>query len=180
MIRADAYERAAWKNGGGVTHVIAASEAWRVSVASIERDGAFSDFGGYDRTIVALDGGRVMLAFANGELRVLEPFVPYSFAGEAPVVAHLDGEPANDFNIMTRRNSCTHELTIARVTSTMRLEAGDLFGLAYVASGTAMFGESIAHCGDTIRLGPSEHARITATDDQATLIVCRVSAVTRQ
>ncbi|MGI4858448.1 MAG: HutD/Ves family protein, partial [Janthinobacterium lividum] len=54
----------AWKNGGGTTSEIAVwpraasfdAFVWRVSVAEIAQDGAFSDFPGVDRTIVLLSG----------------------------------------------------------------------------------------------------------------------------
>ena len=64
------FRRMPWKNGAGRTAEIAAWSpdtgdagfAWRVSIAEIERDAAFSAWRGVDRTFVLLDGDGVVLA----------------------------------------------------------------------------------------------------------------------
>jgi environmental stress-induced protein Ves len=109
--------RVRWRNGGGWTTVLAQSEGgepveWRISVAEIERDGPFSDYSGYDRTIVAEDFG-FSLDFADGECVEIAPLVPFSFAGERAVLCRLHGSPASAFNVMTRRDAFTHEVRVA-------------------------------------------------------------------
>jgi environmental stress-induced protein Ves len=108
--------RVPWRNGGGWTEVLAESPAsepfeWRISVAEIERDGPFSDYSGYDRTIVAEDQG-FTLEFSDGERVELEPLVPFSFAGERALFCRLYGSRATAFNIMTLRNAFTHEVSV--------------------------------------------------------------------
>ena len=83
-----------WKNGGGVIHEIARSDkngeaGWRISLATIDRDGPFSDFTGYDRTIVPLDGAGFELSFDDGGAFVLDrrgvPFVLRERKGILPL-----------------------------------------------------------------------------------------------
>lgn len=112
---AEVSQRIPWRNGGGWTTVLAQSEAqpveWRISVAEIERDGPFSDYSGYDRTIVAEDAG-FTLEFADGERAEILPFQPFSFGGERPVVCRLHGSPATAFNVMTLRGAYAHEVHV--------------------------------------------------------------------
>lgn len=84
---------------------------WRISVAEIERDGPFSDYSGYDRTIVAEDAG-FTLEFEDGERAEIAPLVPFAFAGERPVFCRLHGSPATAFNVMTLRGAYRHEIRV--------------------------------------------------------------------
>jgi hypothetical protein len=113
---ADVSRRIPWRNGGGCTVVLAQAPGgepveWRISVAEIERDGAFSDYSGYDRTIVAEDHG-FTLEFADGECVEVEPLVPFSFAGERVVQCRLHGSRASAFNVMTLRTAFSHEIRV--------------------------------------------------------------------
>ena len=66
------YRTVPWKNGGGTTREIAVSEDWRLSVATIEQDGPFSDFTGFDRTIVPIEGNGIELIFAPDQSVTLD------------------------------------------------------------------------------------------------------------
>lgn len=181
LIRASSYERAAWKNGGGVTDVVAVAAgerpAWRISVARIERDGPFSDFSGYDRTIVPLSGDGLSLTFATGEERRPAPLVPFSFRGEATVEARLSSGAVSDLNVMTLREACSHRATaVGFGANGVPIEAGDVAGFLYVASGTVEMDGTTAETGDTIRLDPGEPAVAHAVDGPATTILVRISA----
>ena len=181
LLRASAYRRVAWKNGGGVTDVVAvasgARPAWRVSVARIERDGPFSDFAGYDRSIVSLGTG-VALAFATGGIRALAPLQPFAFAGEAAVEARLSHGPASDLNVMTLRETCVQSVrAVGLGANGVPVDAGDLAGFLYVATGTVETDAGIASAGDTIRLEAGERAIARSTDGPATTILVRISAV---
>ncbi len=103
----------AWKNGGGTTREIAcvpnratmADFDWRVSVAEVSADGAFSIFENVDRSISLLDGqGMELLDSRGGLIHALTlPHAPYAFAGEVPIFARLLNGPTTDFNVMVRR-----------------------------------------------------------------------------
>ena len=183
LIRAASYQRAAWKNGGGVTDVVAVAPgeppAWRISVAQIERDGPFSDLAGYDRTIVSLVNG-VRLTFANGETRALAMYEPFRFAGEDAVEARLSNGPVSDFNVMTLREDCTHRATtIGFGANGVPIDAGDVAGFLYVTSGTVEVGPELAYAGDTIRLDADERTVARAIDGPAMTILTRISATRR-
>ena len=60
VIRFDDHELVPWKNGLGMTREVANARRsdgtmlWRISLATVDRDGPFSDFDGYKRIIMML------------------------------------------------------------------------------------------------------------------------------
>lgn len=180
-IPATSYQRVAWKNGGGVTDVIAVAPGerpeWRISVARIELDGPFSDFSGYDRTIIPLSGDGVALAFATGVEHALRSFEPFAFAGEDAVEARLSNAPVSDLNVMTLREACTHRATtIGFGANGVPIDAGDVAGFLYIASGTVEIDGATAYAGDTIRLDAGARTAARAVDGPAMTILVRISA----
>lgn len=113
-----------WKNGGGVTREIVCQPQgagmddfdWRVSIAHIGSDGPFSTFPGVDRVITLLNGGGVHLQSSEGHVDHLldTPLAPFAFAGEAPIHARLLQGDCHDFNVMTRRATCSASLQVVR------------------------------------------------------------------
>jgi uncharacterized protein len=108
-----------WKNGGGQTTEIAVwppgasldAFDWRISMATVERDGPFSQFPGVDRTLAVLKGG-LKLQFRDRPTCVLTPgSAPVNFPGDIDTTGELWGGPAHDLNVMTRRGKwrCTVE-----------------------------------------------------------------------
>lgn len=151
LIRGEAYLTVPWKNGGGTTREIVAGEGYRLSVATIASDGWFSDFSGYDRTIVPIYGDGIALTI-DGMTTVLdEPFVPLEFAGEARTWCRLLGGAAEDFNVMTERSRWKHSVNVCRVRDRrLQLAIGPLCFI-YVLEGTVLG----AGAGDTVCLkGP--------------------------
>ena len=116
VIAANEYRRERWKNGHGWTREIVRvpdREAWdwRLSIAEIEQDAAFSAFPGVDRELVLVRGNGVRLRFEDGEVRELHP--PHErmrFAGERAVSGELLDGPTHDFNLMWRREAIGAEL----------------------------------------------------------------------
>ena len=111
-----------WKNGGGTTAEIAvhppgagmADFGWRLSAATVEREGPFSLFDGVDRTLIVLgDNGIALNAAAFGSVILTASSAPFSFAADQPVGSTLSGGPVLDLNIMTRRGAYAH--TVQRV-----------------------------------------------------------------
>jgi environmental stress-induced protein Ves len=146
QIRCDDLKAQPWKNGGGLTWEIAAfpegagfeDMQWRLSMAEVASDGAFSAFAGIDRTLTVLSGAGMVLDFAQGGAIALDTSAPpLSFPGEAAISARLCDGPTLDLNIMTRRGVCAHRVetlappsrlpegTIALVTRDQPLEIGD-------------------------------------------------------
>ncbi len=116
VIPANEYRRVRWRNQLGWTREIIAQPDgedwdWRLSIAEIERDAAFSSFPGIDRELVLLAGNGLRLCFDDGEVRELQP--PHDklrFAGERIVVGELVDGPTHDFNLMWRRGRVHAEL----------------------------------------------------------------------
>jgi uncharacterized protein len=113
LLRPIDYQRMRWKNDLGWTTQIATfpPEAtsdfeWRVSIAEIEQDCAFSTFPGYDRALIVIDGPGVELSFdaaPNCELHGRHRAA--YFAGEWQTRCRLLGGSTRDFNVMTRRDT---------------------------------------------------------------------------
>jgi environmental stress-induced protein Ves len=119
LLRAADYRRMPWKNGGGWTTELAASASateggnfdWRISIAEIESDGAFSTFPGYDRYIALLDGPGMELQFDAAEPVRLDQRLRFvRFDGEAKTFGRLLGGAVRDFNIMVRRDCVRAEV----------------------------------------------------------------------
>lgn len=105
-----------WKNGAGLTREIASRPApgggfdWRLSLASVDRDGPFSAYPGIDRVIVLVRGDGLALrpdGSAEGAIhhRLDTIGAPFAFAGECAWQARLLGGATEDFNVMTRRGA---------------------------------------------------------------------------
>lgn len=171
IIRPEDWKTVPWKNGGGVTDEIAVHPrgaglddfTWRLSMARVERGGAFSAFDGVDRSLAVLAGDGLLLSGVRAEPVLLTATdAPFAFAGEAPARADLPGAPVVDLNIMTRRRLCRHRM--------IRLAAGErhhaarpgLVLLVHSRSPDAL----VETAGRTLRL---EQSHTLATDGPATI-----------
>lgn len=105
-----------WKNGGGSTTEIAIGPQdagfedfdWRVSLATIEKDGAFSLFPGVDRTLALVEGHGMLLEIDGEPAMVTETEPVVAFDGSSTVLAKLSRGGSTDFNAMTRSEVCYH------------------------------------------------------------------------
>ncbi|WP_249189563.1 HutD/Ves family protein [Burkholderia ambifaria] len=92
-----------WRNGGGVTRTLATCGTdWRVSLASIERNGPYSRFAGIDRVSLVLSGNGVTLTGNDMDLR-LRPWVVGQYDGDADWHATLIDGPSLALNVMNRK-----------------------------------------------------------------------------
>ncbi len=121
----DSFKTVPWRNGLGSTIELLAETlkknelfSWRLSIASVTNDGPFSDFSGYDRTLLLLEGSGITLNKPNGIFKVLNSSLNYAnFKGEDLIDATLHDGPIKDFNIMTLRSICTSSFTVIDETS---------------------------------------------------------------
>ena len=144
VLRQTDYRRMRWKNGGGWTTELAAfaqaSETfdWRVSIAEIESDGAFSTFPGCDRHIGLLEGIGMELRFDDRESVRLDQRLRFvSFAGEARTFGKLIAGPARDFNVIVRRAAVAAEVLHRPLVGPMVFLPEAATWFAYLASGSA-------------------------------------------
>ena len=105
--KAAGYPRMAWKNGAGSTLEIArdagadlGSFGWRLSIADVGADGAFSSFAGYQRVISVLEGQGMQLT-VDGQLGApLRALQAIAFAGDSQVDCRLLDGAIRDFNLI--------------------------------------------------------------------------------
>lgn len=169
LLRHADYRRMRWKNGGGWTTELAASPEphdgafdWRISIAEIESDGAFSTFPDCDRYIALLEGAGMRLSFDQAEpadLRERLRFV--AFAGEWTTHGQLVAGPVRDFNVIVRR-ATTHADVWHRplVGPMVFLAEAGVSWFVHVAAGSASIKNrgdgSALEAGDSLLLEPAE------------------------
>ena len=123
-----------WKNGAGSTREIAVHPRgagidgfeWRVSIAEVDRAAPFSAYPGIDRVIALFDGHGLRL---RGDVAhdLVEPFVPFGFAGECAIDGVPVDGPTRDLNVMTRRGTWSGAVEAHRGAGTLRAaDAGAL------------------------------------------------------
>jgi uncharacterized protein len=111
ILRCASFAAVPWKNGGGITREAIRepptgdSFLWRVSVAHIDASGPFSDFAGYDRRMVLLQGQGIELQFAGGEARFLRSAGDcVEFDGAVSTHCELLDGPCVDLNLMVSKS----------------------------------------------------------------------------
>jgi hypothetical protein len=132
IIRKSSLASTPWKNGGGITHeairVPASGEPflWRVSIAHIETAGPFSDFAGYNRTMVLLRGDGMALHFANGDRKVLRQIGELAeFDGALAANCELLGGPCMDLNLMVAKSLGKVPARVQRLNAPLLVTASD-------------------------------------------------------
>ncbi len=165
-----------WKNGGGVTREIAVAAgemfAWRLSMASVNASGPFSDFTGYERTLVILRGDGFTLTFADGREEILEPLRPLVFDGGEIVSCQLQGGPVTDFNLMVARDRARGALRVVRATGgeKHRFDAsGTLF--VHVVSGALRCGDRVVVAEHTLRVDGEHEIELVNLAETVMIIV---------
>lgn len=108
LLRAD-YRSMPWRNGKGVTAEIAREPAepapfdWRLSLATLEQDGAFSHYPEYQRIVVLVEGAGFTLDIAGEPSQQLSsPGAAAIFPGDATVHCRLHDGPCRDLSLMVR------------------------------------------------------------------------------
>lgn len=135
------FKRLAWKNGLGFTtelarHTIGDDDfLWRLSIAEVKTDGPFSNFAGYLRNLVLLDGKGITLTHDETHSDVLAKQFEFAcFDGKAKTVASLHDGPITDFNIMTRHQRCLASVHTALTNDDNQIELGSDLVFVYAAS----------------------------------------------
>jgi hypothetical protein len=116
------YKTMSWKNGGGITTELMlepkpdGSALWRLSIAEVAKSGPFSDFSGYARTIMLIDGPGFVLDFDGHPSQRLERrYEPFPFDGGWKTECTLIDGPIRDFNLMAAREAGPASLTVMQV-----------------------------------------------------------------
>lgn len=155
------YTRKPWKNGRGMTiellHLVdpaSGATLLRLSRASVVEDGPFSLFPGIERNLTVLTGAGFRLTGPGVNLRC-NPLVPVIFPGDVEVTASdTNGQPSDDFNVMTARHLPRPEVTVVQ-----GLSLPDGGSLALYALGSCQVNGETAAAGDLLLMtGPAHLA----------------------
>ena len=116
LIPASQHQLQPWKNGLGVSRIIATEPAgagfdtmrWQVSGTEIGADCPFSSLPGLDRQFMVVEGAGVELKSIDdhGATRTTPVFamkLPYAFRGDWKTDCRLLGGPVRVFNVIARR-----------------------------------------------------------------------------
>ncbi|MCW8876531.1 MAG: HutD family protein [Kangiellaceae bacterium] len=116
IIAPQSFKLIPWKNGKGTTTELAISDGgtledfdWRLSIASVIENGEFSDFSGYLRNLILIEGNGIDLQHSGDKIengtvtdRLTTPLSFATFDGGCRTVGRLHDGPIKDLNLMTR------------------------------------------------------------------------------
>ena len=178
VIRQSEYRVMPWKNGGGETTEIFVSPPtgnfdWRVSIATVNGDGPFSAFVGYERHIMTLSGQGMVLDVTGCGKFDMEPLKPFSFSGDAAVYGSLLHGPVLDFNLMVRRDFGRGILRVSDYDLGQRLGSRESLHLIHVLRGECEVGHDRVRPNDSFYLGMGEHISLSAPMN---LAICEITA----
>ena len=142
-----------WRNGGGITHEIAAWPPgaplegfdWRVSMAEVREPGPFSTFPGVDRVLTILQGTLSLAIEGRPAVTLTAESLPFCFAGEASCVGAPLGGPVLDLNVMARRDRFSADVRRISIAELTVAAAASL--LVALSAGQVMVGTSEWHLG---------------------------------
>jgi environmental stress-induced protein Ves len=154
-----------WANGRGTSYEIASDRndaeewTWRLAMAPVNEDGAFSRIECVNRFLAVVEGNGMLLSVDRKKLQC-RPMQVVRFRGDAITDATLTDGPITDVNLMIRRKEADGEMAIVS-------EAGLLRGASIVV---AIGGSAQMQCGDsTIELEP--HDSMLDCDDETVSLV---------
>lgn len=116
LLSSSAYKETRWKNGGGITHEIlavpdSAGYHWRLSIAEVASDGAFSNFPGLQRILTVISGAGLDLQSPERKLRA-DIFEPVEFSGDEPITGILRNGAIQDLNLIFDPRHVTGQVTV--------------------------------------------------------------------
>ncbi len=117
-IEASTFKTLPWKNGKGQTVELAINEGgtlehfdWRISIAGVSENGLFSDFSGYQRNLVLIQGTGLELHHQLAETKLLDqPLKIARFDGSDQTSGKLIDGAIKDFNLITRHTAINESL----------------------------------------------------------------------
>ncbi|WP_166417270.1 HutD/Ves family protein [Cochlodiniinecator piscidefendens] len=116
LLNAQNYKKMLWANGlGTTTEVIKVEDEegllWRISMAIVNEEGAFSSLVGIDRTLIVIDGPGFDL-IGDECPHLAQPLAAVRFSGDIAISATNLAGPSVDFNVMTARRAFHHQAEV--------------------------------------------------------------------
>lgn len=189
----ETYRVMPWRNGRGSTLEIAREPAtgddfaWRLSLADIDRDGAFSAYRGYRRALVLVAGNSLRLKFRGHGNSSLDPTKRGTrFEGDWETHCAIPEGRCTDLSLIVRRGSAARPTSVVRAPKVLHLESTGrvvlgkhLYGALLVIDGSAAVSESIrgrpctVRARDTLLLppGPERTLRLRSLGQSAAQVV---------
>lgn len=165
-----------WKNGGGVTRNIASAQingatVWRLSMADVSQDGAFSYFSGLMRILTVIKGDGMTLKSDKGDLQA-DLWAPVRFDGAAKIFAALNADALTDLNLMFDPQYCEGAVATVRGPHRQLLKPnGQRRYAVHVLAGNADFNsDTQLQAGDTLLLA-SNSGQLNLGKDAAALLI---------
>lgn len=169
-----------WKNGGGLTREVIAWPPgssfedfhWRISMAEVRTDGPFSVFKNVDRILTVLEGD-LSLSVDGGEWITQSPqSAPFPFAGDLPVMAHVEPGAVVDLNVMTRRSAASAIVERMHVAGTLNLPSAAFMRVLFSRCTLQVHEPAIAGlgCDDAVLL-EAEGPPVTLSTTHGTLFL---------
>ncbi len=194
ILRTSDYQKLPWKNGLGVSHVVASDPpsagydavSWQIGTTEFGTDCPFSSLPGMDRQFMLLSGGGVelhcidIISSVDVRKEVDVPFVPFAFTGDWTTTCRMLGAPVRVFNVMTRRGKASARITLPRWTGPLYCEQrkGETLVAVMLAGNALIAGEAAPlKPNDAVMLADAEGGRceIVASGGDARMAVVRVT-----
>ncbi len=108
IISPEQFKKVKWKNGKGETIELAINDGgsmsnfdWRLSIASVVEDGEFSDFSGYQRNLILIEGDNILLEHDGCQSNHLTESLSFAtFDGGSKTMGTISNGAIKDFNLM--------------------------------------------------------------------------------
>jgi environmental stress-induced protein Ves len=145
-------------------------------MADVVTDGAFSNFAGYDCTLLLLEGAGITLEHGGGQVDVLSaPLQAARLRGDEQTTATLHDGSVRDFNVMVRRAQFVATVTSGgRGDAELQAEA-DVF-LLYAVAGDMSVNGLVG--GDLVL--PAQHLYVQRTSEDVTTLCSGASFIATQ
>lgn len=133
IISPDQFKTVPWKNGLGETIEVAINDGgtldnfdWRLSMASVVEDGQFSNFTGYTRNLILIEGNGINLQHNDNKIDKLSNLLDIAtFDGGNKTIGNLHAGDITDFNIITRTESITAKVVTENKLNNHKIEQAD-------------------------------------------------------
>lgn len=177
IISPESFKKIPWKNGLGFTTELAINDGanlenfdWRLSIASVTSNGEFSNFSGYDRNLVLIEGHSISLLHDQISTDNLIQLLDIAkFDGGCKTFGTLHQGAINDFNVITKQSTTTvHVETYTKQQDVVQKLSKTSLMFIYSLSANV----TINHVGKVITLSQGSLAKIEIrNDDSKNLIV---------
>lgn len=149
IIPPEQFKKTRWKNGKGETTELAISPGgtledfdWRLSMAAVVEDGAFSYFTGYCRNLILIAGDGINLQHDQSTTDQLDSVLSFAtFDGGCNTVATLISGPIVDINVISKAGK--YKVTVETYTNRqdVKLRACTLCFIYCLTAEAALFSQ---------------------------------------